>query len=245
MMPPTMEPRAHALRHAYQPTNTSCGQTCLSMLLSHFGTEQTPQEILTAKDVYRTDDGHEWGTMAADLAAHCIPLGFTADVHTFDCRIIDHSWSELSRDALIARLESVKTSGHVPTLGKNISGIFIRSYIDFLKSGGSLHIAPYVTSRMLYALLEKGPLQVTVCMGAFYGFGKQRLNENSQPVPDDLHGGIGTHFVVVYGNDADGNFLIADPSKKPGLYTVEPERLTGAIMAAQRDCENIVFQISK
>lgn len=215
------------------------------MLLSHYGIAKDPGEILKMKSVYATDDGRDWGTMAADLAALCIPIGFGADVYTFDCRLIDHSWSALSRDALIARLESVKAHGHVPTLGKNISGIFIQSYIDFLRSGGTLHIAPYVTLRQLYSLLEKGPFQATVCMGAFYGLGKQRLNDDGKPVLDDVHGGIGTHFVVVYGNDEQGNFLIADPSKKPGLYIVEPERLTGSIMAAQRDCENIVFQISQ
>ncbi len=238
-----MRATIHQVRHVYQHTNTSCGQACLSMLLSHYGIDRAPAEILDAKNVYVDDQGHPWGTMAADLAAWCIPFGFKAEVHTFDPRVIDHSWSVLPGAEILAKLEAVRGSRVIPTLGKNISSIFVQAYIDLLRAGGTLRIAPYVTSSLLYALLERGPLQATVCMGAFYGLGKQRVGDDGRPVLDDHHGGIGTHFVVVYGHDDSGHFLIADPSKRPGLYTVEPDKLIGSIMAAQRDCENIVFQL--
>lgn len=37
----------HKVTHQYQPTNTSCGPTAASMLLSHYGSSITPKEAIT------------------------------------------------------------------------------------------------------------------------------------------------------------------------------------------------------
>ncbi len=235
----------HSLRHALQPTGLSCGQTALSMLLSHYGIEMSPADILKTMPGLVTDDGSEWGTVAPQLAHFCITQGFKATVHTFDCRIIDLSWSEFSAAEILKRLKRTQSTRMILTLGKKVTQRFIKAYLDFLDAKGTLKIAPFVTEKLLDSLLKRGPFVTTVCMGAFYGKGRVRKTGELKGVLDDLKGTVGTHFVVVYGKNAQGKYLIADPGRKECPSLIDRDHLLGSIMAAQRDCENVLFQITK
>jgi hypothetical protein len=64
-----------------------------------------------------------------------------------------------------------------------------------------------------------------------------------QEVLDDINGEVGTHSVVIYGNEEGGSFLLADPWD--GLTKVEPETLLCAITAAEIECDAMCFQVSK
>lgn len=213
------------------------------MLLSHYGMDVTATAILAELPGLTTDDGAEWGTVAPELAAFCMKKGFHATVHTFDCRIVDLSWADFPPEKMLARLREVKSTRLIPTLGKNVTDLFVQGYIDLLEAGGELRIRPYVTSALLDELLTTGPFMTTVCMGAFYGKGRARRGDDGKGILDDVRGSIGTHFVIVRGRDEAGRYLIADPGKADGLYAVEREHLLGSIMAAQRDCENVLFLI--
>ncbi len=233
----------HQIRHHLQPTGLSCGQTCVSMLLSHYGYDLSPKEVLEEMAGLRTDDGHEWGTVTPSLASLCIRKGFGATVYSFDCRITDHSWIDKSPEQILRRLKAIKKKRVIPTLGKNVTERFVQAYIDLLTAGGTLIIQPFVTEKLMDGLLKKGPFVTTVCMGAYYGKGRYRSTGLHKGVLDDVNGTIGTHFLVVYGKNAKGQYLIADPGRKePAL--VDHDHLIGSIMAAQRDCENVLFQIT-
>lgn len=155
--------------------------------------------------------------------------GYKATTYTFDSQLIQLPWAQRKSQEIIRDLTSLKNACVFPGIGKNLTNAFIDAYIRYLTDGGTLIISPSVTTSLLYELLKKGPVAVLVTYAALYGVG----------------GGTGmTHFVVAYGYDEQGNFLIADPWKDNGRQVVEPERLTGAIMSAQMTCENAVFQIS-
>jgi hypothetical protein len=47
----------------------------------------------------------------------------------------------------------------------------------------------------------------------------------------------------MYGNDENGNFLIADPWEKPGRHVIEADVMVAAIGTAQLECDNQVFQL--
>jgi hypothetical protein len=74
-----------------------------------------------------------------------------------------------------------------------------------------------------------------------YGIG--RTNDDSEP--DDVHGKAWNHTIVIYGVDEAGNFLVADPLRKPGRHVIEPERMIAAISTAQIECDNLLIQIKK
>lgn len=59
-------------------------------------------------------------------------------------------------------------------------------------------------------------------------------------IPDDANGTIGTHSVVVYGNTASGDFLLADPWR--GLTQVPRDALICAMTAAEIECDALCME---
>lgn len=132
----------------------------------------------------------------------------------------------------------------VPSLGKNITEQYTQAYIDFVNAGGKLHIQKAVSSDLLYRLLHKGPVLPCVSFNTLYGTKRVVLSEFKEK-KDDVNGRAPNHSIVIYGNDEQGNFLIADPDRKPGLHVIEPELMLAAISTAQLECDNLLFQITK
>ena len=196
----------------------------------------------TVPQVY-SEAGEPSGTINQQLATWCLSLGLDVSLYTFDCQVIDQSWAALSNDALIKRLEARKDGWVIPSLGETWTKAYAQSYIDFLQAGGNLTIQPAVTSKLLYELLENGPLLPLVCYNTLYGSGRTKNSDEHTSVDDDVDGRTWNHSIVVYGNDEAGNFLIADPYRKPGLHVVEAERLIAAISTAQIECDNLLFQV--
>ena len=235
----------HKVTHYYQPTNHSCSQSAMAILLSFFGKNLTPEEIVAKIPVNKNDKGEDWGTINQQLATWCLSQGFDVDMYTADFEIIDLSWAKLPKEKLLERMELAKDHRNVPALGKEWSKIYTQSYIDFLEAGGQLHIRPYVTTELLDSLLSYSPLLLCVCYNVLYCKGRSKDMGLRKSETDDLNGKLTNHSIVIYGKDSDGNYLIADPYKEPGLHTIEPERMLAAMTAAQMECDNLLFQLKK
>ncbi|QQR51656.1 hypothetical protein IPF89_02425 [Candidatus Saccharibacteria bacterium] len=235
----------HKVTHYYQPTNHSCSQSALAILLSFFGKSLTPEEIVAKIPVNKNDKGEDWGTINQQLATWCLSQGFEVEMHTADFEIIDLSWAKLTKEKLLERMELAKNLRDVPALGKEWSKIYTQSYIDFLEAGGQLHIRPYMTTELLDSLLPDSPLLLCVCYNVLYGSGRSKDVGLRKSETDDLNGKLTNHSIVIYGKDKDGNYLIADPYKEPGLHTIEPERMLAAMTAAQMECDNLLFQLKQ
>ncbi len=227
--------------HQYQKSPTSCSQTALSILLSHYGIQKSQDEILQSVPQVKDENGKDSGSINQQLAGWCISLGFEVKFYTFDCQVIDQSWTGLAKQDTIARLQAGMGGYEIPSLGQLWSNAYRQAYVDYLKAGGELYIQPAVTSGLLYELLEHGPILPCVSFSTLYGTG--RTNEQSEP--DDVTGKAWNHSIVVHGVDEAGSFRISDPLRKPGSHIVEPERMIAAISTAQLECDNLLFQIQK
>lgn len=194
------------------------------MLLSAYGVEIDVKDVMRDVPMLKNDKKKEWGTFGVDLARYCMKKGFDATYVSFDCLITDQKWATLGARSLRSKFAAKKLA---LSFDDALTKSFIRSYRNFLAEKGELLIQPRLTSVWLYRQLKRGPVIACITFAALYGRG------------------TGTHFVVIYGNDKKGNFLIADPWEKPGRHVVEPERLISAVMAAQMTCENAVFWIRK
>ncbi len=195
--------------------------------------------------VNKNDKGEDWGTINQQLATWCLSQGFEVDMYTADFEIIDLSWVKLPKEKLLERMELAKDQRDVLALGKEWSKIYTQSYIDFVKTGGQLHIQPYMTTKLLDDLLPVSPLLLCVCYNVLYTSGRSKDIGLRKAETNDLNGKLTNHSIVIYGKDDDGNYLIADPYKEPGLHTVEPERMLAAMTAAQMECDNLLFQLKK
>lgn len=235
----------HKVVHRYQPTNHTCSQTALSILLSYYGEELTPEEIAQQVAVTKNEKGEDWGTITQQLATWCLERGYAVDMYSFDFQTLDLSWADLSNDKLLERLKAAKGVREIPILGKHFTSEYLQSYIDFITAGGALTLEPYVRSQLLYELLAQGPIFASVNFNVLYNSGRSLNTGLRKTKPDDLKGGLINHSLVIYGNTEDGDFLIADPWVEPGKHAVDPERMLGAIAAAQIECDNLVFTVTR
>lgn len=214
-------------------------------MLSYYGKDSTPEQIAEDIPVGLNDKGEPWGTINQQLATWCIGQGYEVKMYTFDCQVIDQSWRDLDKAKLLERLEAAKAGRNVPSLGQEWSKMYLQSYIDFINAGGELHIQPHVTSKLLYELVRDGPLLTSVCFNTLYGTGHGKDIGLRKSEIDDVYGKTTNHSIVIYGVTENGDFEIADPWQEPGMHTIEPERMIAAIIAAQIECDNLLFQLKK
>lgn len=233
----------HKVKHYYQPTNHTCSQSAMATMLSYFGEDVAPEQIATKIPVNKNEKGEDWGTINQQLATWCLSQDYEVELHTADFQILDLSWAKLSNERLVERMEAAKDKREVPGLGKAWSKIYMQSYIDFVSAGGKLHIHPFMTTNLLDKLIPASPLLLCVCYNVLYDSGRSKDVGLRKSEPDDLNGKLTNHSIVIYGKDNQGNYLIADPWKEPGLQTIEPERLLAAMTAAQMECDNLFFQL--
>ncbi|MDZ7786444.1 MAG: hypothetical protein U5L95_04980 [Candidatus Saccharibacteria bacterium] len=235
----------HNIEHYYQPTSSTCGYAALAILLSHRRSELTPNDVIKSVPQPKDEEGNPTGSITAQLAVWCLNNGYNLDFYSFDCQILDLSWHGFTEENLIERLEAVRDSRHVLNLGdKYWSKVYVEAYIQMLKAGGKLYINPHITSSKLYELLVNGPVFANVCSATLSNKGHQTYPKPNErvSVPDDIDGKAGTHSIVIYGNDEQGNYLVADPWE--GLGVIKPETMICSITAAQIECDNQCFQIT-
>ncbi len=237
-----------SLQYSYtpllQPTNAACTQTATAMLVSHLSSQYKLETILREAPVYTDPNGTELGSSLPELAAWCLGAGFTVTLYTFDSMLIDLSWQDLRSSTLLERLEVVRATRSVRSLGKALSTQYVDDYIQFLQQGGKLVIQSYPSSDLLEQLIRQGPFCVGVNQPTLRGTGHGRSTGLRQSQPDDTHNGIATHAVMIYGRNIAGEFLVADPWGNPSTYTIGQDQLIAAIMATQWFCDNVIFQIT-
>lgn len=240
----SMQATKHHIAHYYQPTSSSCGYASLSMLLSHYGHDISTEELLRQVPQGKDERGEPIGSLTAQLAEWCVKQGYGVDFISFDFLITDLSWAGLGNEQLVEKLEAVKDVRDVQNVGgKFWSKMYVQAYINFIKAGGNLAVMPHVTTKLLYEKLRSGPVYVNICTSVVHARGRQQYLEPETSkrliAPDDIHGRVGTHSIVIYGNDVDGNFLVADPWD--GLEIIDPETMICGITAAELECDAQCF----
>ncbi len=238
-----MKAIAYPIAHQLQTQNLNCGQTALSMLLTSMGNTKSIDECMTIVSNYDGHKGSEWGSLAIDAATACARLGYKVTFYSFDNRITDFSWSVMSAKQMLEKLQALENKLVIPSLGAELTNMYVQGYQKFLKTGGDLKVLAHPTTALLNELIEKAPFTPTVCFNTLHGRGKTRTTGLRETAPDDVNGVAATHAIVVYGRDEQGNFLFADPWETDGLLKVSAEQLAAAIMAAGRDCESVLFQV--
>lgn len=200
-----------------QPTDTTCGPTCLYSLYDYYGVKDTSLRK-TISQIRSLDSG---GTLAEILACHALKRGFQATIYTYHLQMFDPSWFAADglahdNDDLVARLdEQVKAKPWDKRLRPAT-----RAIKQFLKLGGELRMRT-LTAGLIREHLTQGVPVVTGLSSTFlYGVPREHGPDDDS---DDIRGEPQGHFVMLVGYDTvKREVLVADPlDVNPPFHTAK------------------------
>lgn len=222
-----------------QPTDTTCGPTCLHAVYRYHG-----DAIALETVIEQTRELRDGGTLDAFLALHALARGYRARIYLHNLAVFDPSWAGLPRAGLIAKLEAqlpIKRDTH-PKLAVATQG-----YIEVLRAGGELRMAD-LTGSLLRKYLTRGvPILTGLSSTWLYRTPRERPDNEF----DDLRGEPGGHFVVLSGYDRGKREVwVADPwagnpfDGEARVYPVKIERLIAAVLlgVVSYDCNLLVIE---
>lgn len=213
-----------------QPTDESCGATCLHSLYRFYGLDHAslPQLI---KEIGRLPTG---GTLAEILAVHALERGFDATIYTFHLQVFDPTW--FASDGEIHDVETIafrlKEQLRFKRRHTRLRAA-TRATLRFLQLGGRLKLED-LTPALLTRYLSEGVPIITGLSSTFLYRAQRELPSTS--TPDDVRGEPQGHFVMLVGYDSDRReVLVADPlDQNPPFYTskyrLDIDRLVNAIL---------------
>jgi hypothetical protein len=206
-----------------QPDDVSCGPTSLLKVLLGYGDERTFEDVEAA--VSRNPDG---GTLGVFLAQAALSLGYDATLYSYNLRIFDPTWAELSPPRLVEKLRERIVSVEDPRLQ-----VAEEAYASFIESGGRVCFDD-LDAELLLGLLRAG--RPVICgLSATYLYRTPREIADTGAF-DDVGGEPSGHFLVVVGYaDAGASFIVSDPYRglpltSQGTYEVGAQRLLNAIL---------------
>ena len=206
-----------------QPTDTSCGPTCLQAVYNYFG-DVVPVADLIA-EIPELETG---GTLGVQLGLHALRRGYAAELYTYNLRVFDPTWFELASDQMARRLEQRVARRH-----SEKRRLAMQSYLEFLRHGGRVRL-DVLNEGLIRSLLESGLPILTGLSSTFLYSSPREIPTNDKG--DDIRGEPVGHFVVLCGYDpAESTVFVADPDQANPLsdrriYPVAMDRLINAIL---------------
>ncbi len=220
---PATKPTMHLpLDMQRQPTDSSCGPTCLHAVYRYFGVESDLVRLIG--EVPQLEEG---GTLAVHLGLHALRRGFDARIVSYNLRIFDPTWWNFGSDELIAKLQQ-----RIATLRNPKAIDSHRAYVEFLQRGGAVQFLD-LTPTVLARLLAQG---VPLITGLSVTYLHQEPREQPDGREDDVAGSPVGHFVVATGWRSESQeVIVADPIQRDPFnphaeYRVDVQRFINAVM---------------
>jgi hypothetical protein len=214
-----------------QPTDATCGPTCLHAVYRYWGDEVTLDEVINST----RDLGDGRGTFAVMLGLDALRRGYDATLFTFNLGVFDPTWFDDDGDA---RPELLQEKLRLQEDAKCSSAddrfhAATRSYLDFLELGGAIRFRNLTASLIADCVRYRHPVLTGLSSTYLYRCAREWGPNDDY---DDVRGVPQGHFVVIHGYDpASRSVRIADPlADNPGFasqsYPISMARLVPAIM---------------
>lgn len=206
-----------------QPTDETCGPTCLHALYRYYG-DRIPLETLV-REVPQLPSG---GTLGVMLACHALRRGYRARIYSYNLQVFDPTWFDSQAPDLRQKLKAqqrVKNDARLQAA--------TRSYCEFLDLGGELRFEDLTKALIRKHLNRSQP--ILTGLSATYLFRCAR-EYGPQADHDDVRGEPQGHFVLLSGYDRERRTVsVADPLQpNPAFanrhYEVSMDRVIGAIL---------------
>ena len=221
-----------------QPTDTTCGPTCLHAVYAHFGDSIDLKQVIA-----ETREVPEGGTLDAFLAVHALRRGYKATIYTHNLKVFDPTWFALPmsgiREKLLEQL-ALKDAWKLD--------VATHGYVDFIDAGGKLRMED-LTGKLLRRFLKRNvPILTGLSSTWLYRCAREMQDHSCED--DDLRGEPTGHFVVVHGYHRDSRTVdIADPHRQNPMgdgsaYRVSIEHLIASVLVGVTsfDCNLLVIE---
>jgi hypothetical protein len=206
-----------------QPDDTTCGPTCLHAVYRYYGDGIPLHRVVREVPSLRTG-----GTLGVMLAGHALRRGYRATIYSYNLRLFDPTWFNLTSAEVIERLRLQARHKKRDKLQ-----VATEAYIDFLGQGGRLRHAD-LTPALLRKYLNRG---IPVLTGLSATFLYQTMREYGEAMQDDdVRGFPAGHFVVLRGyHKIKRTVYIADPLESNPYsadhqYELSIDRVINAIL---------------
>jgi len=223
-----------------QPDDVTCGPTCLRKVYRHFGVDVPLEGVVGEID--RNEDG---GTLAVFLGVAALRRDFCARIYSYDLRIFDPTWSELSGPALAEKIRL-----RLPFLTLPKSRTSATAYLEFLERGGLMGFEELTPALMKRILDRDHPILAGLSATHLYGFPRERHDPvTHELLEDDVAGDPTGHFVVITGYEHWGRrFIVRDPSSHipathDGRLVVEAQRLINSILLGDLTHDAVLLEL--
>lgn len=181
-----------------QPTETTCGPTCLHAVYRYWGSD-TPLDAV----IGRTHVLRHGGTFAVFLACDALAHGYAATIYTYNLTVFDPTWFRQRMD-IAERLRAQRELKHDRRLHYVTEG-----YLEFLRLGGHLRFTDLSPPLVRGLLRRRCPIITGLSSTFLYRTAREY---GPVDIPDDLRGTPSGHFVVIAGYDRPVHkLLVADP----------------------------------
>lgn len=204
-----------------QPTETTCGPTCLQGVYGFWG-DALPLERVIAE----TGSLPDGGTLSVLLAHHALSRGYRTTIYSYNLQLFDPTWFDLPHGRFIEKLraQAARKDERVRQATE--------PYVQYLAKGGDLRLVD-LSEALLRRLLEQGT-PILTGLSATYLYRSAR--ERSDNVRDDVAGHPVGHFVVLAGHRSETReLMVADPwqpnpHSPTRHYWLDADRVIGAIL---------------
>lgn len=205
-----------------QPTDSSCGPTCLHAIYRYYGMESDLDRLID--EIPQVEEG---GTQLVHLGQHALRRGLSTRLISYNLRVFDPTWWTLDADELRGKLE--RRIGFLPS---ERLVAHHRAYLEYLELGGQLDFFDLHPGTLAQLLAQRVP--VIAGLSATYLYHASRELPDGRD--DDVAGFPIGHFLVVIGWDAASQeVIVSDPFERNpfnpyGEYHVNVQRFINAVL---------------
>ena len=221
-----------------QPDDVTCGPTSLHAIYHHYGYQISLHRLIS--EIEMLEGG---GTLGVFLGLDALKRGFDATIHSVNLEIFDTTWVNLSMEALADKLRQEYAAKHRAKLR-----VAIKAYLRFIELGGIVSLKDFKPGLFDRYFKKNVPLIAGVSTTFLYQSKREYTSSDNMSVFDDIHGDPMGHFVVVYGENEEKKFLIADPDCTNPIahdhyYAVERNRLVHSILLGILTYDSLILAV--
>ncbi len=212
-----------------QPTDESCGATCLHAVYRYYGYDIPLNHVIDTMD--RSPSG---GTFCISIGKHALQHGFMSTIYINSLVLFDPSWftdGEADNTLLIEKLEAQARVKNDPYIINATIAI-----VEYLKLGGKICAYPLSVKLLKNFFNHNIPVISGLSVTNLYWTSREVFTDQGKSVYDDIGGTPCGHFIILCGYDSKKRHVIVadpysgNPMQHSSYYAVDINRLINAIL---------------